>query len=95
MLILVVLMALMPVTLPAATESEEGCATNPIGAAVSAYDGAIPQDDAVLKGGSTAPTAVPRGPEDLLHDYEAEMAAIAQKFLQLSLRSLRQCNAAN
>jgi len=79
MLILAVLTAIMPITLPAATKSGEGSGTNPIGVAVSAQDGAIPQDHAVLGGVSTAPAAG-RGPKESLHDYEAGMAGIAQKF---------------
>ncbi len=80
MLILAVLMATMPITLLAATKSGEGSATNPNGVAVSAQDGTISQDGAVLNSASTAHIAVPRGSKELLQDYEAEMAAIAQKF---------------
>jgi hypothetical protein len=80
MLILAILTAIMPITLPAATKSGEGSGTNPIGVALSAQDGAIPQDRAVLSGASIAPGAAPAGPKELLQDYEAGMAAIAQKF---------------
>jgi hypothetical protein len=43
MLILAILTAIMPITLPGATQSGEGSGTNPSGVAVSAQDGAIPQ----------------------------------------------------
>jgi len=80
MLILAMLMAIKPITLPAAAKPGVGSATNPIGVAVSGQDGTISQDGTVLSGASIAPTAAPRGPKELLQDYEAEMAAIAQKF---------------
>jgi LTXXQ motif family protein len=80
MFIIAVLTAIMPITLPAATKAGEGSTTKLISVAVSAEDSAIPQDDTVLSDASTAPTAAPHGPKELLDDYEGEMAAIAQKF---------------
>jgi Spy/CpxP family protein refolding chaperone len=79
-LILAALMVIMPITLQAATQSGESDATNRIVVAVSAQDGAIPQDDTVLSGASIAPTSAPRGPKELLQAYEAGMAAITQRF---------------
>ena len=75
-----VLMVIMPITLPAATKSGEASGTNPIGAALSAQDGTIPQEGTVLSGASIAPIATARGPNEVLQDYEAEMTAVTQKF---------------
>jgi hypothetical protein len=66
MLIVALLIAIMPITLPAATKSRDGSATNSIGVGVSAQDGTIPQEGTVLSGASTAPTAAPRGPEGII-----------------------------
>lgn len=79
-LILVVLMAIMPIMSQAAAKSGVGSGTNPIGVAVSVGDGAIVQDGTVLSVASTTPDRASDGPNELLQGYEAEMAAIAQKF---------------
>ena len=80
MIVLAALVAIMPITLPAATKSGQGSATNPIGVAFSAQDGTIPQNGTNLSDASIAPTATPRNPNEVLKDYEAGMAAVAQKF---------------
>lgn len=78
--LIVMLLAFMPIMSPAATKSGAGNPTNPISVAVSEQDGRIPQDGTVFSGTSTAHTDAPRGPKELIENYEAEMATIAQKF---------------
>jgi hypothetical protein len=72
--ILAALMLIIPITLSAEPQSGDGNANTSIGTPDSAQDGTALTD--VL----TVPAAAPRGPKELLQDYEAEMAAITQKF---------------
>jgi hypothetical protein len=69
--ILAALMLIIPITSSAESQSGDGNANTSIGIPDSAQDGIALTD---------VPTAAPRGPKQLLQDYEAEMAAITQKF---------------
>lgn len=72
--VLAVLTAMMPITLSAQIKSIDGSANAPI---------VIPDfapDDTALKAAQSAPDVVPRGPKELLQEYEAEMESITQRF---------------
>jgi hypothetical protein len=71
---LAVLMAMMPITLSAQSKPGDRSANAPIVIPDSS------QDDKALKDGQIAPDVVPRAPEELMQEYEAEMEAITQKF---------------
>lgn len=72
--VMAVLTAMMPITLSAQIKSIDGSANAPIVIPDSA------QDDTALKDAQSAPDAVPRGPKELLQEYEAEMETITQRF---------------
>jgi hypothetical protein len=72
---LAMLVAIGPVTQSAESETGERSATSsPISKANTA------QDDTVITDTLTTLAATPRSPKELLQDYEAEMAAITQRF---------------
>ena len=72
--ILAALMSVIPITLSAEPQSGDGNANSSIGTPDSAQDGTAHTD--VL----SVPAPASRGTKELLQDYEAEMAAITQKF---------------
>lgn len=74
-LIAVVLAVLMPLTSSAQTTSgSDNTPTNDVQSTNSE------QDDSAVDAVVTAPSAVPRGPKELLEDYETEMAEITRRF---------------
>jgi len=74
-LIAVILAALMPFTVLAQTNSGNGNRPKTdIESANSEHDGSA------VDGVVTAPSAVPRGPKELLEDYETERAEITRRF---------------
>jgi LTXXQ motif family protein len=74
-LIAVILAALMPFTALAQTDSGNGNTPN------TDIEGANSEhDDSAVDAVVTAHSAVPRGPKELLEDYETEMAEITRRF---------------
>lgn len=72
--ILAVLLAMVPITLSAQSKPGDGSANAPIVMPDSSHD------DTALNDAQSASDVVPRDPKELLHEYEAEMQAITQKF---------------
>ena len=73
-IILMVLMAMMPITLSAQSKPADGSANAPIVIPDSA------EDDTALKDAQSGADVVSRDPKELLREYEAEMEAITQRF---------------
>jgi hypothetical protein len=74
-LIAVILTALMPFTALAQTDSGNG---NTPKTDIETTNSEL--DDSAVGAVTTAPSAVPRGPKELLEDYETEMAEITRRF---------------
>ena len=74
-LIAVILAALMPFTALAQTDSGNGNTPKTDIESTNSED-----DDSAIDAVVTAPSAVPRGPKELLEDYETEMAEITRRF---------------
>lgn len=74
-LIAVVLAVLIPLTSSAQTKSANGSTPN---SDIESTDSE--HDDSAVDAVVTAPSAVPRGPKELLQDYETEMAEITRRF---------------
>jgi Spy/CpxP family protein refolding chaperone len=72
--ILAALMLISPIASAAEPQSGDGDANTSVGTPDSTQDGTA------LTDALTVPAAAPRGPKELLQDYEADMAAITQKF---------------
>jgi Spy/CpxP family protein refolding chaperone len=73
-LIAIVFAALIPITSSAQTKSGNSNTNDDIGSANSE------QDESAIDAVLATPPAVPRGPKELLQDYETEMAEITHRF---------------
>jgi hypothetical protein len=69
------LLAVAPITLPALTESPDGDVEP-----ASIKTPSCAMDDRPLTDVLTVPSAVPRGPKEVVQDYEAEMSEVTQRF---------------